>query len=155
MAINRGPFNTLVDDDGSNLVGSVWNKAAIQTTLLDPIDALVGAVTAWGPGDGSGAGLVLINGGCFYARNGNTVVLGGNIVYPSTADGAAAKIAGLPFPATGIPGGFYGVLGLPCLYYVDAGGTTIRLMNPTTSAPRTNAELSGAQIIFSGVYLVA
>ena len=40
MAINRGPWNALVDDDGSNLVGSIWNKAAIKTVLLDPIDAL-------------------------------------------------------------------------------------------------------------------
>jgi hypothetical protein len=40
MAINRGPWNALVDDDGSNLVGSIWNKAAIQTVLLDPIDAI-------------------------------------------------------------------------------------------------------------------
>jgi hypothetical protein len=42
MAIDRGPWNALVDDDGSNLVGSVWNKAAIKTVLLDPMD---GALT--------------------------------------------------------------------------------------------------------------
>lgn len=39
MAIDRAPFNALVDDDGSGLTGSVWNKAAIQNVLLDPIDA--------------------------------------------------------------------------------------------------------------------
>jgi len=39
MPINRGPFNALVDDDGSDLVGSIWNKAAIQSVLLDPTDA--------------------------------------------------------------------------------------------------------------------
>jgi len=39
MAIDRGPWNALIDDDGSNLVGSIWNKAAIKTVLLDPIDA--------------------------------------------------------------------------------------------------------------------
>jgi len=38
MPINRGPFNALTDDDGSNTVGSIWNKAAIQGVLLDPID---------------------------------------------------------------------------------------------------------------------
>ena len=43
MGINRGPWNALVDDDGSNLTGSIWNKAAIQTVLLDPIDAATGA----------------------------------------------------------------------------------------------------------------
>jgi len=41
MAINRGPWNALVDDDGSNLVGSVWNKAAIKDVLLDPMDAAI------------------------------------------------------------------------------------------------------------------
>jgi hypothetical protein len=40
MAIDRAPWNALVDDDGSNLIGSVWNKAAIKTVLLDPIDAM-------------------------------------------------------------------------------------------------------------------
>lgn len=40
MPIDRGPWNTLIDDDGSNTVGSLWNKAAIKTVLLDPIDAI-------------------------------------------------------------------------------------------------------------------
>jgi hypothetical protein len=39
MAIDRAPWNTLIDDDGSNTTGSIWNKAAIKTVLLDPIDA--------------------------------------------------------------------------------------------------------------------
>jgi hypothetical protein len=43
MSINRAPFNALVDDDGSNTVGSVWNKAAIAGVLLDPIDAALAA----------------------------------------------------------------------------------------------------------------
>ena len=41
MPINRGPWNTLVDDDGSNLVGTVWNKDKIKTTILDPADAAI------------------------------------------------------------------------------------------------------------------
>jgi len=39
MAIDRAPWNALVDDDGSNLVGTIWNKASIKTVLLDPTDA--------------------------------------------------------------------------------------------------------------------
>jgi len=39
VSIDRTPYNALVDDDGSNLVGSVWNKNQIKTVLLDPIDA--------------------------------------------------------------------------------------------------------------------
>jgi hypothetical protein len=41
--INRAPFNALVDDDGTGLVGSIWNKAQIQSVLLDPIDAAIGS----------------------------------------------------------------------------------------------------------------
>ena len=53
--IDRAPWSALVDDDGSNLVGTVWNKDKIKTVLLDPIDAaiaplvppvLIGQVTA-------------------------------------------------------------------------------------------------------------
>lgn len=40
-AINRGPYNALVDDDGSNTVGSIWNKTAIKNVLLDPVDAAI------------------------------------------------------------------------------------------------------------------
>jgi hypothetical protein len=40
MPINRAPFNALVDDDGSNTIGTPWNKQAIKDVLLDPIDAL-------------------------------------------------------------------------------------------------------------------
>jgi hypothetical protein len=39
MPINRAPFNALVDDDGSNTKGTLWNKSEIQSVLLDPIDA--------------------------------------------------------------------------------------------------------------------
>jgi len=41
MAINRTPWTALVDDDGSNLTGTIWNKDKIKTVLLDPIDAFV------------------------------------------------------------------------------------------------------------------
>lgn len=41
MAIDRGPWTALVDDDGSNLVGSIWNKAAIKTVILDPTDTAI------------------------------------------------------------------------------------------------------------------
>ena len=36
MAIDPTAWNALVDDDGSNLTGSLWNKAAIKTVVLDP-----------------------------------------------------------------------------------------------------------------------
>ncbi len=64
MAIDRTYFNALIDDDGSNTVGSLWNKAAIQNVILDPVDAFVshgGLWTAYSPiwagPDGIGPGL--------------------------------------------------------------------------------------------------
>jgi len=39
MAIDRGPWNALIDDDGSNEVGTLFGKEDIKTVILDPIDA--------------------------------------------------------------------------------------------------------------------
>jgi hypothetical protein len=41
MAINRAPFNALVDDDGTNTVGTVWGKQDIKDVILDPVDAAI------------------------------------------------------------------------------------------------------------------
>jgi hypothetical protein len=40
--INRAPFNNLVDDDGSGLTGTVWNKTQIKQVILDPADEAYG-----------------------------------------------------------------------------------------------------------------
>lgn len=64
MPINRAPFNALVDDDGSNTVGTVWNKTQIKNVLLDPMDAFVSNggvwtpyVPGWAGADGFGPGI--------------------------------------------------------------------------------------------------
>lgn len=44
MAIDRGPWEALIDDDGTNLVGSVFGKAEIKTVVLDPVDAAIAAI---------------------------------------------------------------------------------------------------------------
>src|SRR4026209_114580 len=38
MALDRTWYNSLTDDDGSNLVGTLWNKAAVDS-LMDAVDA--------------------------------------------------------------------------------------------------------------------
>ena len=63
MAINRAPFNALVDDTGNGLTGSVWNKAAISGVLLDPIDTLVGSAVAYTPTWKTPTGTISVNNG--------------------------------------------------------------------------------------------
>jgi hypothetical protein len=43
MALDRTWFNTLVDDSGDNLSGTLWNKAAVDA-LMDAIDASLATV---------------------------------------------------------------------------------------------------------------
>jgi len=51
MALDRTWYNTLVDDDGSGMTGSVWDKADVDA-LMDATDAelvRLGARQAWTP----------------------------------------------------------------------------------------------------------
>jgi len=57
MAIDRTNWTALVDDDGTNTVGTLWTKDKVKTVLLDPIDteftaraAVVRGVAAGGTG---------------------------------------------------------------------------------------------------------
>jgi hypothetical protein len=64
MAIDRAPYNALVDDDGSGISGSIWNKNQIKTVLLDPIDKIgewIPYTPVWTAA--SGAAPVIGNGG--------------------------------------------------------------------------------------------
>ena len=48
MALDRTWYNTLVDDDGSNTVGTVWGKDDVDA-LMDAVDASLAAPMNWGP----------------------------------------------------------------------------------------------------------
>jgi hypothetical protein len=82
MAINRGPWNALIDDDGSGTTGSVWNKDAIKVVILDPIDLAAGGANtqvqfndsgAWG-GDS----------GLTYNKSTKVLSVGGDLVLGAT-----------------------------------------------------------------------
>jgi hypothetical protein len=45
--VNRAPFDALVDDDGSGLTGTLWNKAAIAAAVMDPMSLLAAEVAAY------------------------------------------------------------------------------------------------------------
>ena len=155
MAINRGPWNALIDDDGSNLIGSIWNKTAIKDVLLDPIDAMIatGAVTFT---DASGAGLAITTYTGRYWKFDKLIVISGHLGYPATANGNSASIGGLPVPNGAAFGALYcGQAPVDTTFAISPGGSAFSLNNGATGAARTNAQVSSAVLIVAGVYLTA
>jgi len=163
MAIDRGPWNALIDDDGSNLVGTVWNKDKIKTVLLDPTDAAIAAGDAaiivptqgaWTPVDASGAGLVYGYAVGRYWRFHSLVMITAQVNYPVTSNGANAKIGGLPVAPAHIAAGLFGLVNA-YTFRVLTGATVIEILHGATGVAATNAQISGAGCVFSGVYLSA
>jgi len=170
MPINRGPFNALIDDDGSGKTGSIWNKAAISGVLLDPIDALVGPVTPYTPTWRTGTGAIAINNGALaglYVNVNGLVVFTINMVWGSgTAGPTDAWLFGLPPPVPRTGFDIWGVghaLGPPyvplyCLQFgatevqpvYGPGGTTETALSYTV--PFTWA--AGKRMVLSGAYFV-
>jgi len=159
MAIDRGPWNALVDDDGSNLVGSIWNKAAIKTVILDPTDAALVAAApiygTWTPIDASGAGLAFSNPVGTYTKVGRLVFISIGLTYPATSNGAVAIVGGLPFANGGMAGGLTTCYGIHRVIYMPASGTTFYFYNAATVGQYTNANMSGAAMNLSGCYQAA
>jgi len=160
MAIDRGPWNALVDDDGSNLVGTVWNKDKIKTVILDPTDAALLAIPAatptygtWTPVDASGAGLVMVFVTGNYARFDKLVSVWCQVVYPATANGAVAKLGGLPFPVA-VNGGLTHGYG-PLSFWAVSTTAPATLIQPfdLNGDAKTNANMSGVNVIMNGTYL--
>ena len=154
MAIDRTPFNALVDDDGSNLVGTIWNKAAIQGVLLDPIDtAILPLYGTFTPTDQSGAALAFQGGTQGkYCTIDRIVFLWLQVVYPATSNGATARIGGFPHivrSPVGVSQGY----GATRAWWLQEGAVNLEAHDLTTFNPVTNAQVSGANLILSAVYL--
>lgn len=144
MAIDRGPWNALVDDDGSNLVGSIWNKAAIKTVLLDPIDVALGKVISngdtgtrqnWAP-----AG---------FATQHTLIEWGG------TADlTVGGLVAGVSGQIVTIKNRSFSNAVLRVPYY-DAGSTEAnRFLNAVTSAPTPIAAGGWVQYVYDAAWIL-
>lgn len=106
------------------------------------------APTSWTPADGSGASLTFTSVSASYTRIGNVIFAGFSLTYPSTADGSAAIISGLPVAvpnqnyaqgpgAAWLSGG--SIAGIVCPIINTS---TARLVNQDTGANMTNANLS-------------
>jgi len=128
MALNRVPFNGLVDDDGSGRTGTPWNKQAIKDVILDPVDAAISGVwtdVAFNPAnfwsDVTG-GMVAIN---RYMVIGKTLWWQMQVVAATVPNPLSAY---LPFT---MPGG-YGALSV---------------LTPTAFASDNNGVLCEAQVV--------
>jgi hypothetical protein len=114
MALDRTWYNSLVDDDGSGMTGSVWDKADVDA-LMDAIDAeiarldgAVGTRVNWTPTvtDASGSPLAVSTNTCKYAIIGDqlfwSVSLIGITVLSSTGHLRVTTPAGVaPLTGTG------------------------------------------------------
>lgn len=135
--------------------GALWVKQTGQNTttgwvMFDYREA------SWTPIDSSGAGLAFAVAVGTYTKIGKRVDFTGQVTYPATASGAAAIIGGLPFTPTAfnvaVTIGFQtgGVAGLQAR--VQASTTGINFSIEITGAAATNAQLTGAVLVFSGSY---
>ena len=119
-----------------------------------------GLSDSWTPTDASGAGLSLTVDACKYIKVGRLVTVAGMITFPATADVTNAKVGGLPFTvmtdSSNAMGGHVidsddGSLAV----LFEGNATTFVLLNPTTGAARTNANLSGNYFRFCLSYFAS
>lgn len=118
---------------------------------------------SWTPVDTSGASLSFTGATGAYRKEGRMVFVRGFWQYPATASGANAQIGGLPFnvdssqydrsgPNTFLTDAALG-FGIVVLF-VDS-SANISPRNMGTLANITNANMSGKQVYFSGIYMTA
>lgn len=150
MAITR---TAMIDDDGSGTTGTILNNAWKQE-LYTQIDTMYPS-GSWTPTDGSGAGLALAITAARYWRLDKLVVIMAHLSFPATSNPNPAAISGLPVACGPASGGFYSTYTDAHTFLLTSGNTYVQPLNPTTGAVRTNAQLSGQILIFSGLYLTA
>jgi hypothetical protein len=109
---------------------------------------------AWTPVDTSGAALVFGFAAGTYTKIGAVVTINFQIIYPTTANGLAAKIGGLPFTvAGGNSAAYIGFGGIANQEMLILGGTTdIQPVTAVTGVNITNAQLSGTNTVYAGFY---
>lgn len=141
MALDRTWYNSLVDDDGSNTVGTLWDKAAVDH-LMDNVDAeivrldadiaaispvafvfpstVTGTQNDWVHGCGEGNGLVEWSGAADAAFTGMK-----SIIFPSAAN-VTGQIITIKNTGTKV-----------ATFAHQSGSSTagFRFYNPATSAP--------------------
>jgi hypothetical protein len=116
----------------------------------------------WTPTDASGAGLSFPTANGTYTKIGRVVTIRAKILYPSTANGSSAQIGGLPFNVGSYGSGNYPANAINSngnmngtLILAYDGTAYFAILNITTSANATNANLSTANMNISLTYMAA
>jgi len=137
---------------GNNLYYGTANRTNFTYSEMQNSDYQQGT---WTPTDASGQGLVFTVTNAAYTRVGRSVTVLGDITYPVTANANTALIGGLPFTsANSIPASTYSDVGSSVTVLVFAASTTAYVFDTATAVPKTNAQLSGKQLIFCVTYFV-
>jgi len=114
MALDRTWYNSLVDDDGSGLTGSVWDKADVNA-LMNAIDTEIATPRVSGYEWQDYTPTLQVSGGTFtaaalYARHVQSGYLGKTIVYEWSIEnatisvGASEVLISIPGAASAWPG---------------------------------------------------
>jgi hypothetical protein len=108
MALNRTWYNSLVDDDGSGLTGSVWDKADVDA-LMDAVDAelarldtgVSGPIVPFLQSYGGGTPVYATQHGA-YVKVGKLLLVSGRVTLSSKGSLAAGQLvlAGFPYAAS-------------------------------------------------------
>ena len=163
--IQPSHVNTLGDEVtaiGNGLLNGVSHvlpvNAGVQFPATQAASANVNTLDDYEEGtfsftDQSGAGLT-IGGGGVYVKVGKLVTVQGQILFPATANGLAAVIGGLPFTSPSNSALAVGFSDIDLRLDIPAASTTIVPRSPA-NVQQSNGAISGANIVFSGLYLAA
>jgi hypothetical protein len=121
--------------------------------VLDDYKEGVAVNASWTPTDGSGAGLVFNVVSANYIKIGQLVYVDAQLVYPATTNGAAARIAGLPFSAVGRSALSIGQQNTgPAGLQASITGSAAIDFSSVAGGITTNAQMSNINFYFSGCY---
>ena len=140
---------------GAGITFPATQSASSDANTLDDYEE-----GTWTPVDGSGAGLTFTSASGTYIKIGKIVFINMFVEFPSTANGAAAFIAGIPFAPNNANTNYVGCVGLndtaKANFYPfvakDGSGIFIRNENNTNFY---NTNMSQKTFVFTAQYLVA
>jgi hypothetical protein len=138
-------------------IGQNNPKAGAFTSLTANGLPVATGPTSWMPNDQSGAGLTFTGVTASYVKNGKLVSATFNLTWPTTANGSAVVLGGLPFA------GWTGANSQVCLLALNAtvvtadravvgSGTTTFTPQSVAAMIPTNAQMSGGTIRGSCTY---